>query len=324
MRIIKRYLYTAIFVILVFLMIAFFYYKQNLKQKDNKQINEQSEWFVDKNGYLSYPSNRDPVKFNRQDFDKNESLLVSRIIYQSRNGNIYGFLVTPTSATDLVPGIIFLPGAGVSKESKLELAIQIAELGAAILVIDQRGTGETDGEFPTLDEDFKSFLSKREPYQHLMVYDVLRAFDLLDDSPFVDSNRIIVAGESLGGRIAVMAAAIEKNINGVLVISSAGFDFKDKGDADKDRFINSIDSDHYIGLITPRKIVMIHSINDTIIPISSAANSFSKAEEPKRFILINDTSCKHGYCDAMWGGLVEALDYLIDIRSQTITSVPVE
>ncbi|MDP3765330.1 MAG: alpha/beta hydrolase, partial [Nanoarchaeota archaeon] len=126
----------------------------------------------------------------------------------------------------------------------------------------------------------------------------------------------IIAGESLGGRIATIAAAIDRNIGGVLIISSSGFDFKDKGDKNKDRFIKSIDSDHYIDLITPRKIVMVHSINDSIIPLGSAINTFSKAQEPKQFLLVNDTSCKHGYCEAMWQSLVEALDYLVGIESR--------
>ena len=247
---------------------------------------------------------------------------IHKVVYPSRSGNIYGLLVLPTSAEELLPGIILLPGAGVSKESGLGLAKKIALLDAAALVIDQRGTGETTGQINSIEQDYLDFSNAKEPSQHLMVYDALRAYDVLYSAPFVDPERIVIAGESLGGRIAVIAAAIDRNINGVLVISSAGFDFKDKGDLKKDAFIKSIDSDHYIGLIAPRRIVMMHSINDTIIYLSSAANSFSKAHEPKQFILINDTSCSHGYCDAMHDGLTAALDYLVGIKSKTILSVP--
>ena len=77
-------------------------------------------------------------------------------------------------------------------------------------------------------------------------------------------------------------------------------------------------------MITPRKLVMIHNANDNIIPLSSALKSFKKAQEPKQLILVNDTTCNHGYCDSMYNGLVDALDYLVDIRSKTLVSVPVK
>jgi acetyl esterase/lipase len=159
-------------------------------------------------------------------------------------------------------------------------------------------------------------------FQHLLVYDALRGYDLLYSAPFVDPDRIIIAGESLGGRIAVIAAAIDRNIAGALAISSAGFDFKPKGDPKKDAFLKSIDSDHYIGLITPRKVVMIHNYYDRIIPIDAAIRTYSKAQEPKQFVLVNDTGCNHGYCDSMYDGLVDALDYLVSINSKTVISVP--
>lgn len=327
MKIKKKNFYIGI-IIAIILAAAALYYKPILSQKnqDEKLQNEPDgvEWLVDKNGYLNYPLDRGNVKFNRQDYEVDGSILIHKIIYQSRNGNIYGLLVLPATTEELLPGIILLPGAGVSKESELELAKKIALLDAAVLVIDQRGVGETTGQINSIEQDYLDFLNAKEPSQHLMVYDALRAYDLLYSATFVDPGRIIIAGESLGGRIAIIAAAIDRNIKGVLVISSAGIDFKMANDTRVNAFLNSINSDHYLRLIAPRRIVMMHSVNDTIIPLSSAAISFSKALEPKQFILVNDTSCNHGYCDAMWDKLVVALDYLVDIKSKTLISVPDE
>ena len=319
----------AYFGILIFIILAgaIAYYghfpKLKASSENNKNESDRIEWLVDKNGYLSYPSDRGDVKFNRQNYGVDANISIHKIIYQSRSGNIYGLMILPATAAEPLPGVVLLPGAGVSKESELKLAKKIASLDAAVLVIDQRGVGETTGQINSIEQDYTDFLGAKEPTQHLMVYDALRAYDLLYSAPFVDPERIIIAGESLGGRIAVIAAAIDRNINGVLLISSAGFDFRDKGDLKKDAFIKSIDSDHYINLIAPRKLVMIHNLNDTIIPIASAINSFSKAQEPKQFILINETSCNHGYCDAMWDELAAALDYLVGIKPKNTVSVPV-
>lgn len=297
----------------------------NLKPFAKEKKIEEKEpitWLVDKDGNLVYPLNREKVSFNRRDYTQTGNLTISRIIYKSRNADVHGFLVLPKSASDLVPGVVLLPGAGVSKESELSLAIKIAELDAAVLVIDQRGVGETTAKLNSIEQDYADFLNGKEPTQHLLVYDALRAYDLLYSAPFVDSDRIIIAGESLGGRIATIAAAIDRNIKGVLAISSAGLDFEAVNNTKVNSFLKSIDSDHYIELITPRKLVMMHNSNDKNVPLSAALRSYSKAQEPKQFVLVNDTACNHGYCDSMYNGLVDSLDYLVDIKSRTLVSVP--
>jgi len=323
MKIKREYIYGGVAIIII--IFAVFYVKYSLiKPKKDETKEDKISWYVDKDGYLVYPLNRGDILFNRQTYDETKNLTISKVIFQSTKGNIYGLLVLPKSASELLPGIVLLPGAGVSKESKLELAKKIAELDAAVLVIDQRGIGETDGILPTLDEDYQSFASGKEPMQHIMIYDALRAYDLLYSAPFVDPDRIMIAGESFGGRIAVIAAAIDRNIKGVLVISSAGFDFEGGPDANKNAFLKSIDADHYISLISPRKLVMMHNKNENIIPLDSAVNTYLKAQEPKEFVLVNDSTCNHGYCDSMYNGLVESLDYLVGIKSRTLFSVPVK
>lgn len=328
MKIKKKRLYAGVIIAVIVLAAIFFYYDSNKQNQTAEKgaIKEEyvNPWQVDKNGFLSYPLDRGNVNFNRRDYSSDGNLSVHKIIYPSRNGNIYGLLVLPTTAADLLPGVVLLPGAGVSKESELGLAKKIALLDAAVLVIDQRGVGETTGQLNSIEQDYVDFSNGKEPTQHLMVYDALRAYDLLYSAPFVDPKRIMIAGESLGGRIAVIAAAIDRDINGVLVISSAGLDFKMTNDTRVNAFLDSINSDHYIDLISPRRLVMMHSLNDTIIPISSAAAAFSKALEPKQFILVNDTNCNHGYCDSMYDELEDALDYLVGIKSQAAVVVPVK
>ncbi len=321
MKIKKAYFYIGAVVIIALALLL--YFKPFEKEEEKIKEKEEILWMVDKEGHLYYPLSRGNVKFNRQNYDETENLTISKIIYQSRNGNIYGLLVLPKNVTELLPGIVLLPGAGVSKESELNLAKNIAELGAFVLVIDQRGVGETNAPINSIKQDYIDFINAKEPSQHLMVYDALRGFDLLRSAPFIDPDRIIIMGESLGGRIAIIAAALDKNVHGVLVISSSGFDFAETNDTKTNAFLKSIDSDNYIGLITPRKIVMMHNSNDNLIPVSSAAKTFEKAQQPKQFVLVNDTTCNHGYCDSMYNGLVDALDYLVEIKSRTLVSVPV-
>ena len=316
MKVKKNHFYFGIIVLILIIMLAVYFnpfkHKQGQAGQQTTQVNPL--WSVDKNGYLYYPEDRGPVEFSRSNYSENGSITVSKIIYRSRGADIYGFLVLPKMVANTMPGAVLLPGAGVSKESELPLAEQISQLGVAVLTIDSRGVGETGGSFPNLDEDYSSFLQSKEPVQHLAVYDALRGFDLLRSAPFVDKNRVIIAGESLGGRVAIIATAIDKNVEGVFVISTAGFHFTGGNDTSKDIFIKSIDSDHYIDDITPRKLVMMHNYNDKNILVSSAATSFSIAQEPKGFLVVNDTTCSHGYCDSMYEGLVAGLDWIVGLN----------
>ena len=321
MNIKKTHAYIGIITVALLVLLVF-YIKPFKKQEIEERKEIIQEWSVDKNGYLSYPLERGNIRFSRSDYGSDGNITLHKIIYESRNGNVYGLLLLPDSAAELPPGIILLPGSGVSKESELELAKKIALLDAAVLVIDQRGTGETTGKVNSLEQDYSDFLNGIEPSQHLMVYDALRAYDLLKSAPFIDHGRIAIVGESLGGRIGIIAAALDRNIEGVLAISASGFDFEQTNNTKTDIFLKSIDANHYAELITPRKLVVMHNAQDKIIPLDAALKTFSLAEEPKQIILVNDTGCNHGYCDSMYNGLVEALDYIINIKSRTLVSVP--
>ncbi|MCZ7393588.1 MAG: alpha/beta hydrolase, partial [Candidatus Methanoperedens sp.] len=63
------------------------------------------------------------------------------------------------------------------------------------------------------------------------------------------------------------------------------------------RFYRSIDPDTYLGFLPPRKLVMLHSDNDNIIPIALAKKTFEKAKEPKQFY--NVTTGTHGFSEGM-------------------------
>jgi hypothetical protein len=63
------------------------------------------------------------------------------------------------------------------------------------------------------------------------------------------------------------------------------------------RFYRSIDPETYLSKILPRKFVMIHSMNDTIIPYENAEQTYAKAFEPKEPYTVTCTT--HGHCKEM-------------------------
>ena len=94
-------------------------------------------------------------------------------------------------------------------------------------------------------------------------------------------------------------------------MSSSGYHITEQTDPKLMQFFLSIDPDSYIDKISPRKIVMIHSENDKTILLNDAQITFSKATNPKRFIIVNNELCGHGYCEAMNGYIKEELENFV-------------
>lgn len=263
-------------------------------------------WGVSDEGILRYPLDRGPVQYTKTTLETGTNYTLEKVTYTSKNTTIYGLLRTPLSDTS-VPGVVLLPGAGVTKEDEQGRAEALLEMGYATLAIDQRGIGETDGYVPGMQQDYQTFASGQEPVQHELVYDALRAFDLLKEDPRVDASRIAMFGESMGGRYAIIATAIDPSIKGVMGISTGGFTPTIYRDPSIMRFLRSIDPDGYVSMISPRKTVMIHMKEDAIIPLSLAESTYKNAEQPKELHVLNGTG--HGYNSQMkpyiWAELQE-------------------
>jgi pimeloyl-ACP methyl ester carboxylesterase len=243
----------------------------------------------------------------------NNSVEIYSLNFKSKDfldysGLIYGLLFIPKDKKN-IPGIVMLPGGGVSKESFITRSIELANLGYAVLVIDQRGIGETGGPYPSLEEDYGIFASGKESIQHLSVYDPLAASDVLRNIKNIDKKNIAIIGESMGGRYAIIATALDERLKGVIAISSSGFHFKDDSQP-YTPYLLSIDPDTYIGKIFPHPVLMLQGDNDSITSLEDAQYTFNLAKEPKRFFIAE--GCGHGYCEKMSEEFKEDLKILFE------------
>ena len=112
----------------------------------------------------------------------------------------------------------------------------------------------------------------------------------------------------MGGRYALIAAALEKESAGVVAISTSGFHIPENPGKRGNDYLSSIDPDRYIRELAPRPLVMIHDAGDNVVPLTDAQQSFSLVGEPKKFIE-NNEGCKHGFCPAMKSAVHEALEF---------------
>ena len=254
------------------------------------------EWHVADEGMLEYPECTPDYQLTPLETADNYTL--SEVRFTSRDTQIAGLLRMPTVPQENVPGVVLLPGATVTKEGEQGLAKYLCGLGYASIALDQRNVGVID-----MRSDLQTFLNGEEPIEHKMVHDALAAAEVLRDQLGIDPNRIVFAGESNGARFAIIACALDPKARGVIAISTCGYGIDAAVasgrlvDPKMIRFYRSIDPETYLSKIPPRKFVMIHSVNDTIIPYENAEQTYKKAFEPKELHTVACTT--HGHCKEM-------------------------
>ncbi len=252
--------------------------------------------------------------------EENSSFL--EVSFESRGAEIAAILRMPDPEikkqikNQSISGIVLLPGATVTKEAEQGLARRLADLGYASITLDQRNLGGIDPQ-----GDMKLFLQGQEPEEHKMVYDALAAAQILRDRPEIDRESIIYAGESNGGRSAIIACALDKEARGVMAISTCGYGTAaaiasagSAADIDSARFYMSIDPESYLGEVSPRPLIMIHSRNDTIIPYSLAEQTYALGREPKSLHTVGCAT--HGYCREMDIALKEELEKMAAVAKK--------
>ena len=255
------------------------------------------DWAVTSEGMLKYPKCTPEYQLTTLETADNYTLY--KVTFTSRGTEISGLMRMPVApAGKLVPGVVLLPGATVTKEGEQGLAKYLCSLGYASIAIDQRNLGVVD-----IQGDLQMFLNGEEPTEHKMVHDALAAAAVLRAQPGIDAERIVYAGESNGARFGIIACALDPEARGVIAISTCGYGIEDAiasgrlNDPEEIRFYRSIDPDTYLDKIPPRKFVMIHSLNDTVIHYENALRTYAKGDKPKELHTVGTAT--HGYCKEM-------------------------
>ncbi len=266
-------------------------------------------WRVTDDGQLDYPPCS--PEYQVRLLEETDTYTLSEVRFTSRDVEIAGLLRMPrTHEMEKVAGIVLLPGATVSKEGEQGLAAYLCTLGYASIALDQRNLGVID-----MQGDLALFLNDEEPTEHKMVHDALAAAAVLREQSEIDPERIIYAGESNGARFAIIACALDPGARGVLAISTCGYGVEAAiasrrlTEPEQIRFYRSVDPETYLSKIPPRKFVLCHSVNDTIIAYEYAEQTYTKALAPKE---LHTVACAtHGYCSEMADALKTELAAMV-------------
>ncbi|MGI9019435.1 MAG: alpha/beta hydrolase family protein [Solirubrobacterales bacterium] len=181
------------------------------------------------------------------------------------------------------PGVVIVHGAGSRKENHGDFGRAAAGAGWAALAYDQRGHGDS--------------ADKMGPGA---LGDVGTMARLLARREGVDPERVIARGSSMGGYMAIHAAATSDALAGVIAICPAGEEHLRRGlerdelefraDVGSRRELDAWLAEHDIAeaitLLAGKPVLLIHAQGDEQIPHEHSELLFERASEPRKLIVL--------------------------------------
>lgn len=181
------------------------------------------------------------------------------------------------------PGMVILHGAGSRKENHGDFGRACANGGWASLAYDQRGHGESTDEMGPQ-----------------ALGDVARMAGLLASRDGVSDARVCVRGSSMGGYMALHAAATSDAIAGAIVICPAGeeqlrrglrrgeleFRASEQARNELDAWLAEHDLGEAVALLAGKPLLLIHAEGDEEIPHEHSEMLFERAGEPRKLIVL--------------------------------------
>lgn len=179
------------------------------------------------------------------------------------------------------PGVVIVHGAGSRKENHADFARLATAGGWAALAFDLPGHGDSE-----------------PPMSGEAVNDVIKMARLLASQDGVDATRVAVRGSSLGGFLAIHAAAASQEIAAVVAICPAGEDHLASGlrrgslemrvgdPAALEAWLLAQDIEEAVGRIAPRPLLLMHAEGDTQIPSDHSEELYERAGDPRKLIIV--------------------------------------
>jgi len=176
--------------------------------------------------------------------------------------------------------VVVLHGAGSRKENHGDFARAASGYGWAALTFDQRGHGAAEDEMSPA-----------------AIGDVTRLARLLADADGVDPARVCVRGSSMGGFMAVHAAAVSDAIAGAIAICPAGEEHLLRGlrrgelemRADEPAlkaWLEEHDIREAVALMDGKPLLLIHARGDEQLPYTWSEELYRHAGEPRKLIVL--------------------------------------
>jgi alpha-beta hydrolase superfamily lysophospholipase len=179
------------------------------------------------------------------------------------------------------PGIVICHGAGSQKENHADFARLAAASGWAALAFDAPGHGASEGKMSADAVDAVVGMAR-----------------LLAAHEGVDRRRVAVRGSSMGGFLAIHAAARAPEIAGVIAYCPAGEDDLARGvrrgelemrvgdPLALEAWLAGSDLRESVEALAGRPLILLHAEGDDQIPSDWSEELFDHASEPRKLIVV--------------------------------------
>jgi uncharacterized protein len=189
------------------------------------------------------------------------------------------------------PAVVVLHGAGSQKQNHADFARVATSHGFVALTFDNRGHGQSEGK-----------LSPRT------VVDVQRLVRMLTQRPEVDARRVAARGSSMGGLLAIHAAAASTDIAAVVAICPATEQLMledlrkiargeppPPGSALETMrvdapalvaWLEEHDVRDAVSRLGAKPLMLVHARDDEVVPYAVSEELYECAAEPKRILVL--------------------------------------
>ena len=176
--------------------------------------------------------------------------------------------------------VLYLHGNGSNVGANVEHAHRFHRLGLSVFVMDYRGYGKSQGDFP----------SESQVYE-----DAQLAWDYLVKQRGVNPNQIYIYGHSLGGAIAIDLAVRHPEAAG-LIVEGSFTSTRAMVNFQKGLFwmfpIDLLLTQRFDSLSKVDRLQMpvlfIHGTADNVVPVEMSKKLFDAAPEPKQLYIVPD------------------------------------
>ncbi|WP_333393792.1 alpha/beta fold hydrolase [Microcoleus sp. N9_A1] len=195
-------------------------------------------------------------------------------------GGLGGVPVHPLNKRGLGGVVLYLHGNASNVGGNVEHAYRFHRLGLSVFVMDYRGYGKSQGDFP----------SESQVYE-----DAQLAWDYLVKQRGINPNQIYIYGHSLGGAIAIDLAVRHPEAAG-LIVEGSFTSTRAMVNFQKGLFwmfpIDVLLTQRFDSLSKVDRLQMpvlfIHGTADNVVPVEMTKKLFEAAPEPKQLYIVPD------------------------------------
>ncbi len=194
-----------------------------------------------------------------------------------QTSHIHGWWI-PASAAPEAKVWLYLHGNGSNVGDEMKRAFWFHQLGFSTLLIDYRGYGRSEGQFPTESSVYE---------------DVEAAWNYLTQVRHIPAERIFLYGHSLGGAIAIDLALRHPNLAGLVVEGTFTAMRSMVAHLYRQFLIFPVKlllHQRFDSLSKVRSLAMpillIHGTADPVVPAHMSQALFTAATEPKKLLLV--------------------------------------